>query len=456
MKSKTRVIIPLLVLFIILGTVFAFAEPPSHDPSTMTKDGSRYWIFTTGTNIWCMSASNPDFTDWRTETAPFAGGWPVWIKNYVPNFAGNFWAPDVVYRNGQFRLYYSCSTFGSQTSCIGLAVSTSLSGPWTDQGVVVYSNSSFQENAIDPAIFGDWLIYGSFFGGIRMAQLGSDGKPLNSTRYAVASGDAEASYLLQNGSCYYLFINRGSCCQGVNSTTYRIQAGRSANITGPYIDKSGRDMNAGGGTDFITTSGRFIGPGHFGYGEGKLTYHFYDGNDSGNAKLMITTLSWADGWPIAGGTGTATNPPADTPAPTAAPTATPGPTGIPTATPEGTPAPTTPPAGTPALTAPSSDTPAPTAPPSSANPPAAGCTCPAQCDTRTTITIPFTYDGAGEFCREASSFGSYINSWNTDVVNVNGVNCTNTYTSSSAIGPVDGKYYLYYKASYSWSHVEVK
>ena len=51
-----------------------------------------------------------------------------------------------------------------------------------------------------------------------------------------------------------------------------------------------------------TRDGRFIGPGHVGYGEGKLTYHFYDGNDNGNAKLRITTLSWSNGWPVAGGT----------------------------------------------------------------------------------------------------------------------------------------------------------
>jgi hypothetical protein len=108
---------------------------------------------------------------------------------------------------------------------------------------------------------------------------------------------------MKNGSYYYLFINRGSCCQGVNSTSYRIQVGRSASITGPYLDKNGNDLNNGGGTNLVVTTGRYIGPGHFGYGQGKVTYHFYDGNDSGNAKLRITTMSWSNGWPVVSGSG---------------------------------------------------------------------------------------------------------------------------------------------------------
>jgi arabinan endo-1,5-alpha-L-arabinosidase len=292
-------------LMIMLLALTVKAQPPSHDPSTMATSGGRYWIFTTGDGIWCMSSSNTNFTDWRAETTPYTKtSWPSWIKTYVPSFAGTFWAPEVAYVNSQYRLYYSCSTFGSKNSCIGLATASALTGPWTDQGVVVYSNSSTSENAIDPAIYaGSYLVYGSFFGGIRLAEISSTGKPRNSTRYALASGDCEAPYIMKNGSYYYLFINRGSCCQGVNSTTYRIQVGRSTSITGPYLDKNGVSLNSGGGTNLVVTTGRYIGPGHFGYGQGKVTYHYYDGNDSGNAKLRITTLSWSNGWPVVSGGG---------------------------------------------------------------------------------------------------------------------------------------------------------
>jgi arabinan endo-1,5-alpha-L-arabinosidase len=67
---------------------------------------------------------------------------------------------------------------------------------------------------------------------------------------------------------------------------------RSASVTGPYTDER---------VFLPNRNGNIIGPGHIGYGENKLTYHYYAGNDNGNAKLMITTLSWgSDGWPVSG------------------------------------------------------------------------------------------------------------------------------------------------------------
>lgn len=307
-KIITTWMLKTAVVFTFLLLVSAsYAQPPSHDPSTMIRNvDGRYWIFTTGKGVWCMSSSNANFTDWRAEPTPFGNSWPSWINNYVSGFSGDFWAPEVYYMNSKYYLYYSCSSFGSKNSAIGVATATNLAGPWTDQGMVVYSNSSTSENAIDPAIFKDgnnlWLVYGSFFGGIRLAQLStSTGKPLNSTRYALASGDCEAPYIMKNGSYYYLFINRGSCCKGVNSTYY-VQVGRSTSITGPYLDKQGRNLNNGYGTTFISSEGRYIGPGCVGFGEGRFTYHYYDGQDNGNAKLRIRTdFNWgSDGWPIFG------------------------------------------------------------------------------------------------------------------------------------------------------------
>jgi hypothetical protein len=85
---------------------------------------------------------------------------------------------------------------------------------------------------------------------------------------------------------------------------------------------------------------------------------------------------------------------------------------------------------------------------------ATGCTCTAGCETRTTITPNFVQTGAGEFCWEATNLGTYINSWNMDVLNVNGTNYTNTYVFTSTIPKIDGRYYIYYKGSFDWSHFE--
>jgi arabinan endo-1,5-alpha-L-arabinosidase len=167
--------------------------------------------------------------------------------------------------------------------------------------MVVASN-----NAIDPAPLIDgsdlWLAYGNWQTGIDLIQLDpANGLRLNAFVWDLVAGQVEGPYLMQNAGFYYLFFQRGLCCNGVNSTYYT-QVGRATSVTGPYIDQNGNGILNGGGTTFLPNrDGRFIGPGHVGYGEGKLTYHFYDGDDNGNAKLKITTLSWSNGWPVADG-----------------------------------------------------------------------------------------------------------------------------------------------------------
>ena len=278
----------------------AFAEAPSHDPSTMIQNtDGRYWIFTTGDGVWAMSSSNANFTDWRAENPVFPiGTWPGWIASYVTNFQGFFWAPDVIKMGSTYYMYYSCAGDGAPAA-IGLATASNLSGPWTDKGMIVAAN-----NAIDPSILKDgsnlWMAYGNWQSGVDLIQLNATtGLRSGTSRWDIVAGSVEAPALLKNGSYYYMFFQRGLCCDGVNSTYYT-QVGRSTSVSGPYLDKSGVSLMSGGGTTFLPNKdGRFIGPGHVGLGAGKLTFHFYDGNDSGAPKLKITTMTWLNGWPVA-------------------------------------------------------------------------------------------------------------------------------------------------------------
>jgi hypothetical protein len=81
----------------------------------------------------------------------------------------------------------------------------------------------------------------------------------------------------------------------------------------------------------------------------------------------------------------------------------------------------------------------------------------APCSTPTAITAPFTQDGSGEFCWSTASIGNYINCWNLDLLEINGVDFTNLYVSSSNLPPKqDGLYYIHYIGAYSWSHFEAK
>jgi endoglucanase len=149
--------------------------------------------------------------------------------------------------------------------------------------------------------------------------------------------------------------------------------------------------------------------------------------------------------PTGGGeTATPTDPPVlDTPQPTTPPEDnTPSPTDIPNETVE----PTVVPVTTVEVTAAPADTPVPTT-----IPPITGCTSPVA------ITVPFTKDGAGTFCFSTASLGSFINSWNVDSLTINGVDFTNKYAASGSLpAPVGGLYTVSYKASFAWSHFEVK
>lgn len=295
-----------------------------HDPGTMIKSGSSYFIYGDGQGI--SGITSTDLRNWSSTAAIFPGGPPAWTSNSVPGFTGYFWAPDNAYFNGRYNVYYACSIFGTINSAIGLVTSPSLTAPvWTDQGKVIQSNPIGATNAttdltayncIDPAILVDtngtvWMSFGSYSDGILVMQLDpATGKRIapNSPITKIASSSLsffsnteEASFLYQRGGFYYLFINFGGCCSGVDST-YNIRVGRSSSVTGPYLDKSGANLIGGGGTMVLESTARFIGPGHAGIlndnGTNWFTYHYYDAKNNGAATVGMNRLYWTDdGWP---------------------------------------------------------------------------------------------------------------------------------------------------------------
>ena len=295
-----------------------------HDPGTLIKEGTNYFIYGDGQGILCKTTT--DLRNWTAASAVFPSNPPAWTTNSIPNFTGYFWAPDIAYFNGQYHLYYAASEWGTIDSAIGLATSPSLNPPvWTDQGKVVESSypatnttDTVYYNCIDPSIMVDtngtvWMSFGSYSAGILITQLNpATGKRLNPnslTATLVANNapgggwgsSEEGSCLYQRGGYYYLFVNFGYCCEGVNST-YNIRVGRSPSVTGPYYDESGVCMTNGGGTTVLESTARFIGPGQAAImndnGTNWFTFHYYDGNDCGVPEIGLMQLNWtADGWP---------------------------------------------------------------------------------------------------------------------------------------------------------------
>ena len=288
----------------------------AHDPSSIIQSGGRYYLFSTGWGL--RTKSSDDLIHWSEGPPVFRRGVsPAWPQQVAPGFQGHFWAPDLVRCGNVYRLYYSVSRFGKQTSAIGLATSGAFTAndsvlDWKDQGVVIQSRAGDPYNAIDPSVLvakdgRHWLAFGSFWDGIYLTELNPEtGLLLNPTtkptRIASAN-EIEAATLLQHEGWCYLFVNHGLCCRGVDST-YRVLVGRSKRVEGPYLDKEGRDLIDGGGTLFLQSQGAQIGPGHIALladsPANRFAFHYYDGDDRGKSKLAMANMHWSnEGWPEA-------------------------------------------------------------------------------------------------------------------------------------------------------------
>ncbi|WP_146738003.1 family 43 glycosylhydrolase, partial [Bacillus tropicus] len=92
-----------------------------------------------------------------------------------------------------YWLYYAVSSFGKNTSAIGLASSASLSsGNWKDEGLVIRSTSADNYNAIDPELTIDkdgnpWLAFGSFWSGIKLTKLDKNTMKPTGSLYSIAA-----------------------------------------------------------------------------------------------------------------------------------------------------------------------------------------------------------------------------------------------------------------------------
>ncbi|MFD1538540.1 arabinan endo-1,5-alpha-L-arabinosidase [Nonomuraea guangzhouensis] len=277
-----------------------------HDPAVV-KTSSGYLLANTGNNIALKTST--DRTAWRDAGVAFPGG-ASWTLPYTGGGA-SLWAPDISRHNGKYYMYYAASTFGSRNSAIFLATSaTGASGTWANQGLVISTTSSSSYNAIDPNLITDaagnwWLSFGSFWTGIKLIPLNSStGLRSGTALYSIAqrtggSTAVEAPFIFRHGSYYYLWVSFDLCCQGASST-YRIMVGRSAGVTGPYVDRNGTAMTSGGGTQVLAGHGSVHGPGHQAVitdsDADVLFYHYYA--DNGAPLLGINLIAYdSAGWP---------------------------------------------------------------------------------------------------------------------------------------------------------------
>ena len=236
------------------------------------------------------------------------------------------WAPDVVKIGKKWIYYYSLSNWGDCVG-IGYGIADNIGGPYVDQGKLFSYKEIDVENAIDPQVIqtsnGEvWMTFGSFQG-IYQVQLNNDGIGLmgddidywkeNKILVAGAPTDwdgsqYEGSYVLEHNGKYVYFGSAGTCCDGTDST-YRVMAGISNSVNGPFIDSKGMKltMSRNGSTygNLVVWAGSaddsdVYGPGHNSIikddaGDYWIYYHAYTRKDGfATRHLMMDKILWDD------------------------------------------------------------------------------------------------------------------------------------------------------------------
>jgi len=300
-----------------------------HDPVMACEDGT-YYLLSTGMGV--QWATSKDRKTWVMQPTPFIEDLPKWTQDSVPGFRNHVWAPDIFRWHDRWWLTYSCSTFGKNTSAIGLMSADRLNGHWRDEGCLVKSQEGRDDwNAIDSNLATDdqdrlWMVWGSFWDGIQIAglslqndrvgmvsgksrtiarryRLGDPNAAENPTSKYAGRNAIEAPFIFKKNGYYYLFVAWDYCCRGAKSN-YRVAVGRSKQIDGPYLDRTGKPMTEGGGTLFFEGDKQeFEAAGHcaaytFG-GQDVFICHGYSVQLKGASILVQRLIQWTqDGWPF--------------------------------------------------------------------------------------------------------------------------------------------------------------
>lgn len=246
-----------------------FQDVTVHDPSVVLGEDGSYYIF--GSHL--AVAKTEDLINWEQVNSKVKDDNPVIpdvYKEMKEAFewanSATFWAPDVVkLGDGKYHMYY-CNCKGDEPlSCLGMAVSDSVAGPYKNEGLLLKSGmpvsdpdedgniyqATVDPNVVDPCVFFDkdgrlWMMYGSYSGGIFIKEMDPvTGLPLESGYGKKILGGnhlrIEAPYVIYNPErdYYYMFLSFG----GLDSDGgYNVRVCRSKTPDGPYEDSMGNDM----------------------------------------------------------------------------------------------------------------------------------------------------------------------------------------------------------------------
>ncbi len=210
------------------------------DPEAAVFAG-KYWIYPTTSSRYddqlaFDAFSSPDLASWTKHADVLAPRSISWAKRAV-------WAPSVIERDGRYFMFFSANDIqkNGEPGGIGVAVSNSPSGPFTDHlGKPLVDAFHHGAQPIDPFVFRDhdgrhYLIYGGWrhcniarlkpdFTGFEPFADGSTFKEITPTGYV------EGPFMLRRGGKYYFMWSEG----GWGGPDYRVAYAVADSPTGPF------------------------------------------------------------------------------------------------------------------------------------------------------------------------------------------------------------------------------
>ncbi len=246
-----------------------------------------------------------DLVLWEdTGAVVFPTGKPSWAAN-----GGRNWAPEMHVVDGKYLVYYT-SVNATDVLSIGVAHSTSPTGPFTDRGSALVQHPQGVIDAtyikVGAKHYLAYKIDGNSVGqptpmyirelaanGLAFAAGSSQVEILRNNASTWEGGVVEAPWIIERNGMFYLFYSGN-----VYDERYRTGVARASSVTGPYTKRA---------NPILTNDATWVGPGHGSVvmvGTRRyFVYHAWHNNGAGvndearGRKVLVDEITFVDGWP---------------------------------------------------------------------------------------------------------------------------------------------------------------
>jgi arabinan endo-1,5-alpha-L-arabinosidase len=295
------------------------------DPTVILAPDGNYYAYATnsmhdGEMINIQVASSTDLFNWNFigDALPQKPTWASTTQNY--------WAPHVLYDDSlhQYVLFYCAknddTTYGM---CIGVAFSSSPTGPFVDKGTPLMKGKEFKVldpmAMIDPKTKKKILYSGSDFAPISVTQLTNDWKeisPENKTVAVIPTNTekdytklVEGAWVDYHDGKYYLYYSGDNCCG--DNANYAVMVARADNAFGPFTRLG--ETRADSSSVILAKDSTWFAPGHNSIVRDKsgniwIVYHAIWNNEAAASRqkhknlyvrrvMCIEPVVYENGWP---------------------------------------------------------------------------------------------------------------------------------------------------------------